>query len=88
MQIVDIPLGELQRALNKVRVRSPEVRQLVDTVQSLGKGVAKGIKIEPKLSEQQIRAKLNYAGRISKINLDIGVKGSLVVFARRTKKKN
>lgn len=82
MRIVDVPIGELQRARRRGRSRSPETVQLIEAIESLTPSQAKAIVVEPGQDPQKLRGKLNYAAKVAGKRLQIAIEDDQVVFAR------
>ena len=81
MRIVDAGIEALENAARRGRVRSPETQQLVDTIDSLTRGTAKAILLEPGQTAQKVRSRLAYAARIAGKRLQIVVQEDRVLFA-------
>lgn len=83
MRIVNATLNQLKSASRRGRTRSPETAQLIEAIDSLERGKAKAIVIEPGQTAAKVRAKLMYAANAAGVKLQVAVKDDRVMFARR-----
>ena len=65
MQIVDADISALKRTRSRRRVRSPEIRQMVEAIDTLQTGKAKALILEVGQDMTKLRAKLMYASKIA-----------------------
>jgi ribosomal protein L30E len=81
LKITDIGIEEMDRSANRGRTRSPETKQLVETISSLKSGDAKAVIVSEPDTPKQVRTRLLYAARIAGKRLQIAEKGNQVLFA-------
>jgi hypothetical protein len=65
MQIIDIDIRDMERARRRTRSRSSETVQLVEAIESLGKGEALGSAVTDDLPEKKLRSRLAYAAKLA-----------------------
>ena len=81
LKLVDIDISELKSVARRGRARSEETTQLVEAIDGLKSGAAKGIVIANLAEAKKVRARLLYAARIAGKRLQIAEKDSRVLFA-------
>jgi hypothetical protein len=83
VEIVDVDIREMRRAVRRGRSRSPETVALMKAIEELTPGQAKAIVIEAGQTGEKVRARLNYAAKIVERRLQIVVEEKQVLFAPR-----
>lgn len=83
MRIVNAELRDLKSASRRGRARSPETVQLIEAIESLERGKAKAIVVEPGQTATKVRARLMYAAKATGTKLQVAVKDDRVMFARQ-----
>ena len=82
MKIVDADISALKRTRSRRRVRSPEIRQMVEAIDTLQTGKAKALILEVGQDMTKLRAKLMYASKIAGRKLRVVVEGDRIFFTR------
>ena len=83
MEIVDVDIRELRKAVRRGRSRSPETIALMQAIEELAPGQAKAIVIEAGQTGEEVRARLHYAAKIVDRRLQLVIEEKQVLFALR-----
>lgn len=81
MRIIDINIRELDSAKRRGRSRSPEMIELISTIEAMGPHEAKAVVLADAKSTRQVRSRLLYAARVAGKRLQIGETDGRLVFA-------
>ena len=82
MKIVDADISALKRTRSRRKVRSLEIQQMVDAIDTLQTGKAKALIVEPGQDTTKLRTKLMYASKIAGRKLRVVVEGDRIFFTK------
>ena len=84
IQFVSVDINEFRAARRTERVRSPEVRELVQAIGQLKPGQAKAVVIERGESAKTLRSRISYAARAAGVRIRIVVDNDRLMFSLRS----
>jgi len=83
VQFVNAGIEEFRAARRTERVRSPEVRQLIEAIGDLKPGLAKAVVVERGESAKMLRSRISYAARTAGAKVRIVDDGERLMFSLR-----
>ena len=81
MKIIDLDIREMEQARRGGRSRSPGTLELIEAIDTLTSGRARGVPITADQPEKSLRSRLAYVARIAGKRLSIASDREKVMFA-------